>query len=64
MGLLLGAFLNLPNLYIATFYPHAIAQARSVPFPFFGGDKSIEVELALQSKDPVKNSNAAACSTV
>jgi hypothetical protein len=30
-----GAYLNLPNRYIARFYSHAIAQARTVPFPFF-----------------------------
>jgi len=35
MGIFFGAYLNLPNLYIATFYSHSIAQARGVPFPFF-----------------------------
>lgn len=35
IGLTFGAYINVPNAYIARFYPHAIAQARSVPFPFF-----------------------------
>ena len=35
MGLFFGAYLNLPNAYVAGTYPHAIAQARGVPFPFY-----------------------------
>ena len=35
IGLFFGAYMNLPNAFIAKFYPHAIAQARGVPFPFF-----------------------------
>merc|ERR1719163_1216932 len=26
--------MNMPNAFIAKYYPHAIAQARGVPFPF------------------------------
>jgi len=34
IGLFFGAYMNLPNAFIAKYYPHAIAQARGVPFPF------------------------------
>jgi MFS family permease len=34
VGLFFGAYMNMPNAFIAKFYPHAIAQARGVPFPF------------------------------
>ena len=35
IGLTFGAYINVPNEYVARFFPHAIAQARAVPFPFF-----------------------------
>ena len=34
-GLFMAAFINLPNEYIATVWPHALAQAKGVPFPLF-----------------------------
>jgi len=33
-GLLFGAFVSLPTAYIATHYPHAVAEARSIPMNF------------------------------
>ena len=34
-GLFMAAFINLPNEYIATVWPHALAQTKGVPFPLF-----------------------------
>eukprot|EP00658_Telonema_sp_P-2_P074478 TRINITY_DN6370_c0_g1_i2.p1 TRINITY_DN6370_c0_g1~~TRINITY_DN6370_c0_g1_i2.p1 ORF type:complete len:527 (-),score=149.19 TRINITY_DN6370_c0_g1_i2:165-1745(-) len=36
-GLFMGAYSNLPTSYIAKFYPHNIAEARSVPVNFLYG---------------------------
>ena len=40
-GLFMASFINLPNVYIAKVWSHALAQAKGVPFPFFNAGQII-----------------------